>query len=137
MVRLATFKDMNELAYMLRSMTEEVFGDKAAKSPIAYTNTIKRHLIKDKIYVDGKLRGFAILEDATEAITPNLKRIIISRAYIKPSARNKTVYGRIYHKIISDYPDYEIVGMTEINSPHIPILDKHQELIAKVYRRKK
>ncbi len=137
MVRVATFNDIEELAFMLRSMTEEVFGKYASKNSIAYTNTIKRHLIKDKIYVDDKLRGFAILEDATEAITPNLKRIIISRAYIKPSERNKTVYGRIYHKIISDYADYDIVGMTEINSPHIPVLDKHQELIAKVYRRKK
>ena len=136
MIREANTNDLPFLSEMLQRMTIEVYGDKAAKDEKVYERVMLGHLAEptELVLIDNLLNGFVVVKDATEAITPNYHRYIILRIYIRPSKRHTRLYKDIYDEVFKRYPKGEIWGITEIDSPHIKILDKRHEVIAKVYK---
>ena len=56
------------------------------------------------------------------------------RVYIQPEHRHSSLLARFYKRLFEDFPDGDIMGVTEIHSEHIKVLDKRHELVAKVYR---
>ena len=136
MIREATVQDLEELTSMLYSMTMEIFEDKASNDMEVYRKVIIDHLAEptELVLVDDNLNGFVVIKDATEPITPNYHRYFILRIYIKPEKRHTFLYKAFYDEAFKRYPEGEIWGVTEINSPHIKILDKRHDIVAKIYR---
>ncbi len=136
MIRLAENKDITIIANMLLCMSVELWGDKASLDKAVYNKVIDAHITnpKDSVYVDSEYRGFFIVRDETEAITPELHRFNGIRVYIHPNYRKSPLLTLFYERLFHDFPNGDILGMTEINSEHIKVLDKRHELIAKVYK---
>jgi len=136
MIREATLEDVNILANMLRDMMIELFPGDAVPGIICYKEMILSHFNNscDIIYIDDKYRGFLVVRDDTEPCTPLRKIYNPMRIYIKPEYRNTRLLYRFYQRLFKDFPDGEIWGLTEINSQHIPVLDKRHECVAKVYK---
>ena len=139
MIRLATQKDKDELALMLLAMYVELFQEEASYNMAVYQDEIQKHLDnpRDYIYVDEDYKGFFVVRDETEAMTPNLHRYNGIRVFIAKQYRRSPLLALFYSHLFHDFPDGDILGMTEINSDHIPVLDKRHELIAKVYKLKR
>ncbi len=139
MIRLATKKDKEKLALMLLAMYVELFPEEATYDMGVYLNEIQNHLDnpKDYIYIDNDNRGFFVVRDETEPMTPNLHRFNGIRVFIMKEYRKSPLLALFYSHLFHDFPNGDILGMTEINSEHIPVLDKRHELIAKVYKLKR
>jgi len=136
MVRIATENDFVTIALMMRDMYQELMPDDAVDDPRAYLYEVIRHnhSSKDTIYVDDESRGFFIVRDETEPMAPTLHRYNGIRVYIRPEHRHGSLLARFYKQLFKDFPDGDILGVTEIESQHIKVLDKRHTLIAKVYK---
>ncbi len=136
MVRLANSEDTMALSLMLKEMTLELWPEHAATEDGAYFNEILRHFNdpRDVIFVDSRLRGFFIVRDEAEEITPNYHRYNGMRLYIGTDYRGGRLLKQFYDALFKHYPEGEIWGLTEINSKHIQVLDKRHECIAKIYK---
>ena len=136
MIRLAKNSEIGTIATMLRYMYRELWGEEASNDLDIYTKVVKGHIDnpKEYVYVDDKYRGFFIVRDETEIMTPNLHRFNGIRVFIHPDYRKSPLLRLFYTHLFHEFPDGDILGMTEINSEHIAVLDKRHELIAKVYK---
>ena len=136
MIRLATIKDKHTLAQMLRAMYIELFPADAEQELEPYISTIQAHIDaeNDYVYVDDKYRGFFIVRDETEAIAPTLRRWNGIRVYIHPNYRKSPLLAAFYAHLFESHTDGDILGVTEIGSEHIKVMNKRHELIAQVYK---
>ena len=135
-VRRASTTDTEVLASMLRDMMLELFGTCAENDIMCYNKMISDHFKnkKDTIYIDSDHKGFFIVRDETEICVPGRKIYNGVRVYIKPEYRKTRLLKRFYDRLYQDFLDGEIWGLTEINSEHIPVMDKRHECVAKVYK---
>ena len=134
MIRVANYDDYADLAEMLRAMTKELWPEYASDDIKVYEKAVTNHLFdtRDTVYLDD--RGFFIVRDETEAITPKRKIYNGIRLYIKPEYRKTSALADYYKQLFRDFKDGEIWGMTEAHSDHIRVLDKRHELVGKVYK---
>lgn len=137
MIKIADIKDLDRLAWMLQALYEELMPDHAVSDELVYRLEITKHLAdpRDTIYV--ATNGFFIVRDETELMTPTLHRYNGIRVYIQPEHRHSSLLARFYKRLFKDFPDGDIMGITEITSEHINVLDKRHELVAKVYKLKR
>jgi len=132
MVRLIDKEEIPKVAVLMKAMAKELMGDKAANDVALYVKATF-DAYKDKtqyIYVDANYKGFFDYEE----IYPDYHRYIITKIYIKPEARKGTLYRDMYLSVVNDFPEGDILGVTEIDSQHIPILEKRHKRIANVYQ---
>jgi len=124
------------LALMLLAMYKELFPLDASSNTDDYVSQIVEHFNdpRDVIYLDDKFRGFFVVRDETEKIAPTLHRYNGIRIYIKKEYRKGRLLAEFYARLFKDYPDGDILGVTEINSEHIAVLDKRHERVANVYK---
>ena len=124
-----------QVAELLEAMVAEVFPDHYQPNQLRYVEGITQHLMMgDTIYVDNELNGFFIIKDVTDIVTPSLVLYEGVRLYIKPHKRNGKLLAEFYAKMFEDFTDGEIIGITEIESKHIPVLEKRHTRIANVYK---
>ena len=134
MIRLALNTDRRDLAEMMMELYKEIMPEYASDDIDVYKTEIKRHLHNplDTIYINPD-RGFFIVRDESEPMTPGYTRYNGIRVYIKPQHRHTPLLAKFYKRLFRDFPNGDILGVTEINSPHIAVLDKRHETVAKVY----
>ncbi len=135
MIRKAEIKDLSELSSMLEAMYCGLFGDLATKDELAYRTMMMEYLTDPKttVYISSG-KGFFIVRDETEAVTPTLEVYNGIAVYINPEHRKTSLLAHFYKRLFKDYPTGYIIGRTEINSEHIAVLDKRHTLISQVYR---
>jgi len=134
MIKIATKDDILFIATMMMALYKEVQPDHYSRDIDVYISQVIKHmhLPTDTVYVaEG---GFFIVRDETEPMAPTLHRYNGIRVYIDPAYRHSSLLARFYDRLFTDYTDGDILGVTEINSEHIKVLDKRHTLIAKVYR---
>lgn len=138
MIREANKTDITDLSLMLQELYIELMPEHATSDIEVYVNTITDHLIDDRdtVYIEED-KGFFIVRNETEPMTPTLHRYNGIRVYIKPQHRHSRLLANFYKRLFKDYPNGDILGSTEINSPHIKVLDKRHSCIAKVYKLKR
>jgi len=136
LIHKLTIKDVSKVAELLQALTIELMPEYATSDELAYRAEVMGWLNSDvyTVFVDDDYRGFIVLLDESERITPNYHRIINTKIYIKPEARGSTLYSHFYKAMLQEFPTGDIMGLTEVNSPHIKTLDKRHERIAIVYR---
>ena len=137
MVRLANEEDTLPIATMLKKMTIEIMPEYASDDDSVYWGFIYDALEDDNtyVYVDDYYRGFFIIVDDIDPTLPDYHRYINTKIYIEPEYRKRSrVYKQFWDKLYEDFPDGDIIGVTEINSEHIPVLEKRHERIANVYK---
>lgn len=125
------------LAEMLCTMMIEVFGAKASTSITTYITYIEEIMANDRkwIFTNDKVQGLFVVIDDYETIIPDIHRYLATKVYIKPEYRNGRLLSDFYQKLYDTFD--EVIGITEIDSLHIPVLEKRHERIANVYRIKK
>lgn len=135
MIRKADITDVKQVSEMMMDMTMEVSPEYASHNILDYRQETLNHLTRetDQIYVEDD-KGFFVVRDEVECTTPTLHRIVGMKVYIKPEHRNGFLLANFYKKLFEDYPNGDIMGVTEIASKHIPVLDKRHDHIANVYR---
>lgn len=138
MIKIAEYKDVTEIAKMMRELYQELQPAHATSDINVYFKDALDSLIKDTdtTYIE-KGKGFFTVRNETEPMTPTLERYNGIRVYIYPEHRNSSLLARFYDRLFKDFPNGEILGVTEINSEHIRVLDKRHTLIAKMYRLKR
>ena len=129
----ATKKDVKNLAQMVRQMYKELQPNYATDDIKVYKKVVKEALKSpiDRIYIHKD--GFFQVRDESEPTMPDLKRYNGVRVFIKPHARNGRLLANFYKRLFADYPEGDILGMTESNSKHIPIMDKRHIEVARIY----
>ena len=138
MIREANKTDVGDLAVMLRELYMEMMSEYAMTNINIYRSVIQEHLDDDRdtVYIE-ESKGFFIVRDETEPMTPELNRYNGIRVYIKPQHRHTRLLANFYKRLFEDFPNGDILGSTEIDSPHIRVLDKRHSCIAKVYKLKR
>ena len=137
MIKIANIHDLPHLSSMLQSLYTELMPDHATTDELVYRQCIMEHMVDDRDTVYVADNGFFIVRDETEPMTPTLHRYNGLRVFIKPQHRHTRLLANFYTRLFKDFPNGDILGMTEINSEHIDILEKRHELIAKLYKLKK
>ncbi len=129
--------DLQKVSEMMMAMYLEMMPDHCSKNIHDYRIATMGHIVNSKEWVYISEHGFFVVRDETEDIAPLFKRYNGVRVYIQPEHRHTSLLARFYKRLFEDFPTGEILGMTEINSEHIKVLDKRHDLIAKVYRLKR
>ena len=127
--------DLDMIAKMMRAMYLEVQPTHSVYNILPYINEVRKCFRdpKQTIYVDEEYRGFFIVVDETEAMTPTLPIFNGTRVYITSEHRQSRLLAQFYDRLFTDFNEGIIIGVTDINSKHIKVLDKRHSLIAKVY----
>jgi len=122
------------VAEMLQAMTEEVFPAHASSELSVYLDYVSEARLSDTkwIFVDTELNGFFMVVDDLETIAPTHHRHLATKVYVKPAKRNSRLLFDFYELLYSKFD--EVIGVTEIGSRHIPVLEKRHERVANVYR---
>ncbi len=136
MIRVATIVDVPAVAGMMFLMYKELFPEHCSTDNSVFIKEVIKHYVSDTdtVYVDSDHRGFFIVRNETEPMAPTLERYNGIRVYIKPEHRKTNLLAQFYDRLFTDFPTGEILGITEIESEHIKVLDKRHTLIAKMYR---
>ena len=134
MIRLANINDLDVLSVMLSDLYHELMPDHATDDMCVYRLEIAKHLTDDRDSIYIAEHGFFVVRDETEDMAPTMRRYNGMRVYIQPEHRHSSLLARFYKRLFKDFPDGDIMGITEIHSKHIAVLDKRHELVAKVYR---
>ncbi len=135
MIRIADMKDLAQLSEMMRGLYKEINPDCATDDMQIYRQAVMEHITDDRdtIYVESG-KGFFVMRDESEPMTPGYKRYNGIRVYINPEHRHTRLLANFYKRLFKDYPEGDIFGVTEIQSPHIAVLNKRHNLIANLYR---
>ena len=135
MARLATAEDTLQLSLMLKEMSLEMMPEYATDDDDIYWKEVFSWLEDDRtfVYIDDAYRGFFVMIDDTEDIFPDYHRYLGTKIYIKPQHRKTRLYSQFFKKMLEDFNDGDIMGVTEIESDHIPVLEKRHKRIANVY----
>ena len=139
MPRIAGPEDTVPLSLMLYEMAHELFPDEASDDNQLYWDEIFKYITDETytVFVDEQYRGFFMVKEEHEPIYPNLRRYIGTKVYIQPEARKGRLLKEFYDMLFREFPDGDILGLTEIESEHIPVLNKRHEHIANVYKLKR
>lgn len=139
MVRAADDSDIFELALMLKAMAHELAPDNAIDDFDVYLAEVFKYMNDETmtVYISDTRRGFFMVKDDSEPIYKDLKRYIGTKVYIKEEYRKTRLLKDFYDVLFRDFPDGDILGLTEIDSEHIEVLNKRHELIAQVYKMKR
>jgi len=137
MIRIANVSDLSELSEMLYELYKELMPEHYSQDTFVYRQCIMEHILdsRDTVYIHDN--GFFIVRDETEPMAPSLNRYNGIRVYIKPEHRRSSLLAKFYKRLFQDFPDGDILGMTEIGSDHIEVLAKRHELIAHLYKLKR
>ena len=135
MILKAEVSHLAGLALLLRAMYKELFPDHAVDDINVYISEMVKNFNcpKTTTYVDDYFRGFFQVRDETEAMTPTCKRYHGIRVYIIPEERKGRLLKEFYDRLFTDFPDGDIIGVTEITSEHIAVLEKRHKRIANMY----
>ena len=136
MIRLAEPSDTVPVAILLKRMTVEIAPEYAAEHDGVYWHFVM-DAINDEtthVYIDDEYKGFFIIKDEVDPTMPDYHRYVNTKIYIKPEHRKTRLYKQFWDRLLADFPEGDIIGVTEINSPHVPILEKRHERIANVYK---
>jgi len=133
MIRIADKSDLRHLASMLKAMYVELMPEEATTDINVYKKAMCEILENDLEVVYISKHGFFVVRDESEPMTPNKKRYQGTRVYIEPEHRKGFLLASFYKRLFSDFPDGEIVGLTESNSEHINVLDKRHIEVARIY----
>jgi hypothetical protein len=133
MIRIAQLEDVGHLAKMMMSMYKELQPDYASNDDMVYRQSIIDSIVNplETVYVHE--HGFFIVRDETEPMMPTLNRYNGIRVYIEPEHRKGFLLASFYKRLFNDFPDGDILGMTESNSEHIKVLDKRHIEVARIY----
>jgi len=136
MIRRTNDKDIKTLTVLLYCMYKEVFPDYYTEDLRVYSDYIETVMVDSKatFFMDSEAKGFMLVLDVSEPMTPNLTRIDGNKVYILPKYRNSRVLSEFYATLFKEYPDGDILGITEVNSKHIAVLEKRHTHIANVYK---
>ena len=139
MIRKANIDDVLALASMMHKMYIEVYPDYAVEDSTPYIVEVVKCIYdpKQTIFIEDDMKGFFIVVDETEAMTPELKVYNGTRVYIQKECRNGRVLKEFYDTIFDKYPDGDILGLTVITSEHIKVLDKRHTRVANLYKLKR
>lgn len=135
MIRLAIASDLPKIAMLLQHMYIEVFEAQASTNFDDYMTDIMLTYTNPKkyIYIDSEFKGFFILSDEYSNLLPNNKRFQGTDVYIVPKYRKGKLLKQFYDKLFLDFPDGDILGVTELNSEHINVCNKRHKHILNVY----
>ena len=133
MIKLADKSDIYHLATMMRNMYTELMPNEATTELNVYKKAMCESLDNDLETVYIAKHGFFIVRDESEPMTPNKKRYQGTRVYIEPEHRKGLLLALFYKRLFKDFPNGEIVGLTESNSEHINVLDKRHIEVARIY----
>ena len=135
-MRIAKAEDTLPIANMLKRMAIEILPEYASDDDDVYWNEVFKYMRDPEyyVYVDHKYRGFFMVKDDIDPIYEDYHRYIFTKIYIYPEYRGGRVYKNMTEKVIEDFKDGDVIGVTEINSPHIHTLEKRHERIANVYK---
>jgi hypothetical protein len=113
--------------------------DYATEDEDVYWWEISKLLDADDTYVlvDNGYRGFWVIIDDYEAITPEYHRYVMTKIFIEPQYRKGRVLKQMYDKIEEMFTDGDIVGTTEASSEHVNVLMKRHELLAYIFKRRR
>jgi len=138
MIRLMKKQEILQTAELLHAMAIEVYPDTHSTDDRDYVMAIKEHIVNgDAIYIDDEFNGLFVVRKGTDYITPDLIIYEGVRVYVKPEKRCTRLLHDFYTRMFTDFTDGDIIGITDINSNHIPILEKRHERIANVYKLKR
>jgi len=128
--------NINVLAFMLRDMYMELDAVHAVSDIKVYITEAKRCIESPTIFVhmDPRNRGFFMVVDETEALTPTRKVYNGTRVYVKPELRDSRVLSEFYDILFKEFPDGDIIGLTVIQSKHIAVMEKRHKRIANLYQ---
>lgn len=126
----------SDLARMTRDMYMELFPAHAVSDIGVYIDEVAKSFgsPQDTIFIDSELRGFFIVREETEAMAPTLVRYNGFRVYIAKEHRKTRLLAEFYSKLFETFPDGDILGVTEIHSQHIAVLNKRHVHIANIYK---
>jgi len=124
------------IAIMLHEMYAELFPAHAVSDINIYINEVVKMFndIKTRVFIDDSFKGFIQVRDETEPIAPTMIRIHGVRVYIRLEYRKTRLLAEFYAKLFKEFPDGDILGVTEIHSEHIAVLDKRHTRIANMYK---
>ena len=136
MVRKAVAEDTLILSLMLKEMAVELFPANAVADNDIYWDEIFKYMRDDTIhiFIDDELRGFFMVKEESEPIYSDMTRYIWTKVFIYPKHRKGRILKCFYDKVEDAFPTGDIIGLTEINSEHIPVLEKRHQRIANVYK---
>jgi len=105
MIRLMKEHEILQVARLLESMVAEVFPSHYTQgNSILFIRGVQKHIDDgDSIYVDDALRGFFIVKDVTDIVTPSLKIYEGTRVYIKPEYRKGRLLSEFYQRLYDDF----------------------------------
>jgi len=132
MIRKANVSDLSLVASMLYAMYMELMPDVCSNRLSDYTDEALKYLIEHDVLIDDKARGMFVVKDVYNPLTPSVKQWFGLVVYIKPEFRKTRVLKTFYDYLFENYKG-NILGLTEINSEHIKVLDKRHTCTAKMY----
>jgi len=127
-------KEILKLAEMIHALYAELDPLHVSGTPRVFIDEAVRCLEDPKQFVHITDKGFFIVVDETEAMTPTKLVYNGTRVYVKPEFRNGRVLKEFYDIMFDKFPNGTIVGVTDINSKHIAVLEKRHTRIANVYK---
>ena len=136
MIRRTNDKDLRTLTVLLYAMYKEVFPNHYTEDLSVYSDYVKATTAdpNSTFFIDNEGKGFMLVTDVSEPMTPTLTRVDGNKVYILPKYRNSRVLAEFYDTLFKEYPYGDIIGVTEVNSKHIAVLEKRHEHIANVYK---
>jgi len=132
MIILANVSHMEIVSQMLYAMYNELQPDKCSKNKSDYDSEALRYLKDYDVLLDSEFRGMFMVKHVNNPLTPNLEQWNGEIVYIKPQYRKTRVLKTMYTYLFNNY-EGDILGLTDINSEHIKVMDKRHTCIAKLY----
>lgn len=135
MIKKINKADIIDTASLVYAMYKELFPNNYSQNPNDYLSFVVDCMNNPnkEIFIDDKFKGFLMVEVVVDKLVTTT-RIDANKIYVVPSARNGKLLKGFYDTIFSEYPTGDILGVTEIHSKHIPVLNKRHEHIANVYK---
>jgi len=133
MIKIADNSDLGHIATMMMKMYKELMPNDASDDELVYRECVAQALASDLDTIYVSKFGFFQVRDESEPMLPNKKRYNGVRVYIEPEHRKGFLLASFYKRLFKDYPNGDILGMTESNSEHIDVLDKRHIEVARIY----
>ena len=121
------------VASMLYAMYHEMRPDECSKDESDYLKVAEDYLLAYDVIIETEGKGIFIMRNENDPLTPNVIQWFGLVVYIKPNYRKGKLLKLFYDYLFANY-EGNILGVTEINSEHIKVLDKRHTCVAKLYR---
>jgi len=124
---------INVVASMLYAMYMELKPEDCSTDPSDYLKVAEDYLLAYDVIIETEGKGLFIMRNEDDPLTPKLVQWFGLVVYIKPQYRKGKLLKDFYDYLFANY-EGNILGLTEINSEHIKVLDKRHTCIGKLYR---